>query len=79
MVGFLGLLPPTRAFIRKLAMKRIDRAVKGGSINVVGFQRGGTWHYSNTPPSPDAPPQWQGTPRDIPRYTDEPGAGDGAS
>ena len=70
-VGFLGLLPPTRALIRKIALKRIDRAIKRGSISVTGFQRGGAWTYTNTPPR-SGDTGWRGTPRDLPRYTDEP-------
>ena len=79
-IGFLGLLPPTRALIRKLALKRIDRAVKRGTISVggFGFQQGSSRHYTSTPPDRQEPPHWQGTPRDLPRYTDEPGTGNGA-
>ena len=76
-IGFLGLLPPSRALIRKLALKRIDRAIKGGSISVRGFGQGGGWTYTNRPQR-GGDPGWQGTPRDLPRYTDEPNSGDGA-
>ena len=72
-IGFLGLLPPTRALIRKIVQKRIDRAITGGTISVSGFQQGGSWRYAGTPPGRQKSPQWQGTPRDLPRYTDEPG------
>ncbi len=71
--GFLGLLPPSRALIRKIVQKRIQRAVKGGTISMTGFQTGGSWHYTSTPPGPQESTQWQGTPRDLPRYSDEPG------
>lgn len=71
--GFLGLLPPTRALIRKIVQKRIERAVKGGTISVTGFQTGGSWRYTGTPSEPQKPTQWQGTPHDLPRYSDEPG------
>ena len=74
--GFLGLLPPTRALIRKIVQKRIERAVKGGTISMTGFQTGGSWRYTSTPPRPQESTQWQGTPHDLPRYSDEPGEGD---
>ena len=76
-IGFLGLLPPTRALIRKIALKRIDRAVKRGSISVTGFQQGGGWTYTNTTPRGEEAPRWQGAPRDLPRYADEPDEEDG--
>ncbi len=76
-IGFLGLLPPSRALIRKIAMKRIKRAVNRGSISVTGFQQGHSWMYTNakTPPRSDEAPSWQGAPRDLPRYADEPDEG----
>jgi UPF0716 protein FxsA len=45
-VGFLGLLPPSRALIKRAVMKRVKRGMLGGSIRVA------TW-----PPSPSPPPQ----------------------
>lgn len=33
-VGFMGLLPPTRALIRKLIMKRVKNKMEDGSLNV---------------------------------------------
>ena len=65
-VGFMGLLPPTRALIRKFAQRRIKRAVQRGTITATGFTR--TW--TSGPPPPQQPPGWQGTPRDLPRYSD---------
>ena len=70
-LGFLGLLPFTRAVIRNLVMKRIDRAIKRGNISVVGFQRG--WTTSPRVEKEDTEvPRWQGTRQDLPRYADEP-------
>ena len=76
-IGFMGLLPPTRALIRKIALKRIDRAVKRGSISVTGFRQSGGWMYTNPSQRDEETPRWQGAPRDLPRYTDEPEEGDG--
>ena len=67
-VGFLGLLPPSRAFIRKIAQQRVQKAVQRGTISATGFTR--TWTSTGPPPGATPPPGWQGTPRDLPRYTD---------
>ena len=70
-IGFLGLLPPSRAFIRKIAQKRVQKAVQRGTITATGFTR--TWTAPGASPGAPQPPGWQGTPRDLPRYTDEDG------
>jgi UPF0716 protein FxsA len=70
-LGLLGLLPPTRAVIRKIVLKRIDRAIQQGNVSVVGFQRGFTASSRGENDRPDAP-RWQGTARDLPGYTNEP-------
>jgi len=44
-VGFLGLLPPTRAVIKRVVSKRVRRSLLGGSVRV------GTW--PPTPPQDD--------------------------
>jgi UPF0716 protein FxsA len=44
-VGFLGLLPPSRALIKRAVVKRVRRGMMGGSIRVA------TW-----PPTPSASP-----------------------
>lgn len=44
--GFLGLLPPSRALIKRAVMKRVKRGMQSGSIRVA------TW-----PPSPPTPPE----------------------
>jgi len=46
-VGFMGLLPPTRALIRKIIMKRVKRKLEDGSLNMQfgffgGFPSGGS-------------------------------------
>lgn len=69
-IGFLGLLPFSRAVIRKLIMKRIDRSIQQGTISVVGFQSG-----FSTPPRKEQEraeaPRWQGARQDLPGYADE--------
>lgn len=68
--GFLGLLPPTRALIRKMVQKRIDRAMQRGAITMVGFDG---WteppSYYETPPA--GGDGWKGTGEDLPRHTDQ--------
>ena len=69
-IGFLGLLPFSRAVIRKLIMKRIDRSIQQGTISVVGFQSG-----FSAPPRKEQEraeaPRWQGARQDLPGYADE--------
>ena len=43
-VGFLGLLPPTRALIKRAVVKRVKRGMLGGSVRV---------HSWTSPPPPD--------------------------
>lgn len=70
-LGFLGLLPPTRAVLRKIVLKRIDRAIKQGNVSVVGFQRGFAASAHGENDRADTP-RWQGAPRDLPGYANEP-------
>ncbi len=69
-LGFLGLIPFTRVVIRKIVMKRIERAVQRGNISVVGFQ-GGFGMASHSEQDGTEAPGWQGTRQDLPGYTDE--------
>ena len=64
-IGFLGLLPPSRAVIRKLVEKRIQKAMKGGAISVVGFDG---WTDGG---AVGAEEMWAGQPREVPRYSDD--------
>ena len=50
-IGFLGLLPPTRAFIKRLVTKRFKEGMLGGSVQVA------TW--------PPAPPPAQSEVIDV--------------
>jgi UPF0716 protein FxsA len=79
-VGFMGLLPPTRALIRKLVMRRFRRKMEEGSLQVqMGFFGGAAPGPNGPPPGgpPDAPDptstdRWQGRARQVPSHGDEP-------
>ncbi|MEO1479605.1 MAG: FxsA family protein [Bacteroidota bacterium] len=71
-VGFLGLLPPTRALIRRSVAGRFKQSVKSGQTQFFafgpgvppnfgpqGFERPGTPFGS---PPQEAPPTWRGAP-----------------
>jgi UPF0716 protein FxsA len=84
-IGFLGLLPPTRALIRRLVMRRFRRKIEEGSFQVqLGFFGGAAPGPNDAPPDGGPGPagssptdQWQGTPRQVPSHGDdaeEPGA-----
>jgi len=70
--GFIGLLPFTRTLIRKIVLKRIDRAIQQGNISVVGFQSG----FATTREQDHTEgPRWQGTREDLPGHADDPPEG----
>lgn len=85
--GFLGLLPPTRALIRRVIVRRFQSKMEEGSLQVqFGF-------FGGTPPGPNAPngsqnvkeasweeagasssapdEGWNGSARQIPRPSDD--------
>lgn len=68
-VGLLGLLPPSRAVIRRLLVNRFQERVTHGET-AFSFTTFG-------PPSPEPPIRsrtestWEGTARDVPSYRDE--------
>lgn len=70
-VGFVGLIPLTRALIRKAVMKRAQRALDRGAVHI---QYGGfgpaEMHYqdTNADQTADDEPNWEGRARDIPRH-----------
>lgn len=84
-VGFLGLLPPTRALIRKVLMRRFKSKMEQGSMQVqFGFFGGGAPGPNGTTGGPnqkgpssdprrrdDSDDGWQGTGRRMPRHTEE--------
>jgi UPF0716 protein FxsA len=78
-VGFLGLLPPTRALIRRFVMRRFRRKMEEGSLQVQFGFFGGAAPGPNGP-SPEGGPgpsgasstnRWQGTGRQVPSHGDE--------
>ncbi|HMB89856.1 MAG TPA: FxsA family protein [Rhodothermales bacterium] len=71
-LGFLGLIPPTRALIRKIVMKRIRKAMKKGNISVVGFGGRETHPFYNAEANDQHEPAWEGNARDLPRHSDAP-------
>jgi len=71
LIGFLGLLPPTRAVIRKYLLKRINRALEQGSINVVGYQAWSTHPFHSSEAQERHEATWQGTAQPIPRHAEE--------
>ncbi|MFQ5569032.1 MAG: FxsA family protein [Rhodothermales bacterium] len=62
-VGFLGLIPVTRAAIRKIVVKRLDTTRSSHPYTFMGFR-------GSTPGSPSDTPQWQGTARQVPGQGD---------
>ena len=74
-LGFAGLIPLTRKWIRKYALKRIKRAMKRGTIRTSW----GTFSTPTPPPdqgreaeqSPTSSSEWQGAPREVPRHAEE--------
>lgn len=74
--GFMGLLPPTRALIRKAVMKRLQSKMEDGSIHVQFGVFGGPPGGGPTPPSSGPEPssesrssdQWNGTGRRVPGH-----------
>jgi UPF0716 protein FxsA len=64
-VGFMGLLPPTRALIRKLIMKRIKKKMDEGALEMQfgffgGSTGGGGWSPPRGGPGPGGGPGGQG-------------------
>lgn len=79
-LGFLGLLPPTRALIRKVLMRRLQSKLEDGSIQMqVGLFGGSPFGAGNRGPhGPSAPDSssdspdgddWQGEGRRVPRHS----------
>ena len=85
-IGFLGLLPPTRALIRAVLLRRFRSKVEEGSLQVqFGFFGGAAPGPNGTSPgrSPDpngssptaadqADPGWRGQARQMPDHTRKP-------
>jgi UPF0716 protein FxsA len=78
-IGFLGLLPPSRSLIRKLVLKRIKKAMQRGSITAVGFDAwstepdmyGASGASGGSEMNGETDTTWGGERRDVPRHAEE--------
>ena len=86
-VGFLGLLPPTRHMIRRLVVKRFKHKLETGSMSVQygvgfgsgGFSAGSTSNFDDDSPEEPDPSEtpgersahWQGSSREVPGHAEE--------
>ncbi len=74
--GFIGLVPLTRAPLRKLLIRRLKQRLKDGSVHVHvgGFGVSTPPHDAgSSAPEGDGQdnPEWGGTGRQVPRHADE--------
>ncbi len=68
-VGFLGLIPPSRAFIRKFAMKRIKKAMSRGSIQMsFGGLGDSAWDLPDYGNGAGTANGWAGEGEEVPGY-----------
>jgi UPF0716 protein FxsA len=82
-VGFLGLVPFSRRWIRRLVMRWFQRKMEKGSMQVQFGAFGGPGpdgsqtppNFSNGSDSPSSTGNWQGHSRDFPNHADDPPAG----
>lgn len=72
-IGFLGLLPPTRAVIRKYVLKRMNRALERGTVNVnvAGYQAWSAHPFHSSEVQDRQEASWQGTAQSTPRHAEE--------
>ncbi|PQJ33437.1 hypothetical protein BSZ35_01455 [Salinibacter sp. 10B] len=72
--GFLGLLPPTRALIRKVLMRRFQSKMQEGSMQIQFGIFGGAAPGPNgsAPNGPSGSNQtWKGTSQQVPRHSQD--------
>ena len=78
-VGFIGLIPPTRALVRKALMRRFQSKMQRGSMQVQfgifggsapGPNGGGPHAPSSSSDPDDTGDGWEGTGRRVPRHED---------
>jgi len=84
-IGFLGLISPSRALIRKALMKRLQSKMNAGSMQVqFGVFGGGApspqGNSSSEPFRPNAPEDqpstsWNGTGQQVPNHQNSPAGG----
>jgi UPF0716 protein FxsA len=80
MVGFVGLIPFTRTYLRRFVMRWFQRKMERGTMQVqFGAFGGPSPGGPNAPPnpssesgSPSSDGNWQGGGRQVPDYTDGP-------
>lgn len=79
-IGFLGLLPPTRALVRRMIIRRLRKKMEHGSVQVQfgvfggsGIDPTGSGRASSSKPSsgPKADGHWQGDARRVPGHVDD--------
>ena len=71
--GFIGLIPPTRALVRKAVMKRIKKAMDRGSFGFATLD-GAAFGPAGMDPSEgdyNGEPAWGGHAREAPGYAEE--------
>lgn len=56
LVGFLGLLPPTRAVIKRIVLQRVRRGMQNGSIRVASWGSAQSFTPPGSPPPGSPPP-----------------------
>jgi UPF0716 protein FxsA len=77
--GFIGLLPFTRAPVRRFLIRRLRRRMEDGSVHVHmgGFSVSSPFDTSSSTEDPasngqrEHDPHWQGTGRKVPRHSEE--------
>lgn len=70
-IGFIGLFPPTRALIRKYAMKRIEQAMARGTVTAFGGAFSDEAFDFSESGNGSASPTWKGAPRNMPSHADQ--------
>lgn len=71
--GFIGLIPFTRALVRKAVMKRLKKAMDRGSLGFATLD--GTTFGPDAMDAPEGDyngePAWEGRPREAPGYAEQ--------
>lgn len=78
-IGFLGLVPFTRAFVRRALIRRLQKKMEQGSVQIqFGMFGGPSPNGAGWPPTgpddvhSDADAHWQGDSKRIPHHSDDP-------
>lgn len=72
-IGFLGLIPFTRAYLRRFVMRWFQRKMERGSMQVQFGVFGGPGASPGSPQGPQGPPSdgnWQGRGQQVPGHTE---------